>query len=82
MDYGDAKYPKKKSATGHLDDGTVLFYILHELRDAECGCDIILRLFFPDAALEVLFKEHAEHLAIEFRAAIRRAYEDGIRSSS
>lgn len=32
---------------------------------------------FPDAAPEVLFKEHAEHLAFEFRTAIRRAYEDG-----
>ncbi|KAI9926629.1 hypothetical protein MW887_004398 [Aspergillus wentii] len=81
MDYGDAKYPKKKSAIGQIDDGAVLFYILHEFRDAESGCDIILRLLFPDAAPEVLFKEHAEHLAIEFRAAIRRAYEDGNCSS-
>lgn len=32
---------------------------------------------FPNAAPEVLFKEHAEHLAFEFRTAIRRAYEDG-----
>lgn len=38
-------YPKKKSAISHHDDGTVLFYVLYEFRDAESGCAIIVRLF-------------------------------------
>lgn len=60
---------------GSLDDGTVLFYVLHELRDTEDGCDLILRLLFPAAAPRVLFDEHAQHLAIEFRSFVMAAFE-------
>ncbi|RTE81114.1 hypothetical protein BHE90_004397 [Fusarium euwallaceae] len=73
--YGDPSYVSIP-VTGLLDDGTVLFYVLDEFRDAEdgSGCDIILRLLFPAAAPQVLFDEHAQHLAIEFRAFITEAY--------
>lgn len=74
--YGDPTYPQKKSSIGQLDDCTILFYILHEFRDSVDGCDIILRLLFPDSAPELLFQEHAQHLAIEFRSFLRSAYED------
>ncbi|RSL69713.1 hypothetical protein CEP54_002146 [Fusarium duplospermum] len=73
--YGDPSYVGI-TVTGLLDDGTVLFYVLHEFRDAEdgSGCHIILRLLFPAAAPQVLFDEHAQHLAVEFRAFITEAY--------
>ncbi|RSL59445.1 hypothetical protein CEP53_005798 [Fusarium sp. AF-6] len=49
--YGDPSYVSIP-VTGLMDDDTVLFYVLHEFRDAEdgSGCDIILRLLFPAAA--------------------------------
>ena len=71
LEYGDPAYPFKKPTVGELDDGTVLFYILHEFRDTEKGCDLILRLLFPEAAPQVFFDEHAEHLAVEFRSGLR-----------
>jgi hypothetical protein len=74
MEYGDPEYPFKKPTVLKLEDETVLSYILHEFRNTEEGCDVILRLLFPSAATEVWFKEHAEHLAIEFRAGIEMAY--------
>jgi hypothetical protein len=76
MDFGDPAYPRKKSTIGKLADGTVLFYILHEFRDTEVGCDLILRLLFPAAAPQVMFDEHAEHLAVEFRSFLRMAAEE------
>ncbi|KAM0714088.1 hypothetical protein Q7P37_011052 [Cladosporium fusiforme] len=72
--YGDASY-KPLSAIGTLDDGSILFYILQELRDCEGGCEFRLRLLFPAAAPEVFFEEHAEHLAVEFRSFITSAFE-------
>lgn len=72
----------KKPTIAHLDDGTVLFYILHfyilhEFRDREDGCDCILRLLFPAAAPQVLFfDDHAEHLSIEFRSFLSAAFND------
>jgi hypothetical protein len=76
MEYGDPEYPMKKPTVGELDDGTVLFYILHEFRDTKNGCDLILRLLFPAAASQVFFDEHAEHLCIEFRRGIQATYQD------
>lgn len=63
--------------TGLLDDDTALFYVLPEFDDVEdgSGCDIILRFLFPAAAPQVLFGEHAQHLAVEFRSFITEAYE-------
>lgn len=76
MDYGHPDYPIKKPTIGQLDDGTVLFHILHEFRDREHGCDCILRLLFPVAAPQVFFDDHAEHLSIEFRSFLRAAFND------
>ncbi|KAK4888333.1 hypothetical protein LTR49_028855 [Elasticomyces elasticus] len=64
--YGDDSYPTKMPVTGFLDDGTLFFYGLQELRDSEDGCDYRFRIIFPAAAPQVLFDEHTEHLAIEF----------------
>ncbi|KAK1039261.1 hypothetical protein LTR74_018760, partial [Friedmanniomyces endolithicus] len=46
-----------------------------ELRDTDDGCDFRIRIIFPAAAPPVLFDEHAEHLAIEFRSWIATAFE-------
>jgi hypothetical protein len=76
IEYGDPSYSHKKPTIGKLDDGTVLFYILHEFKDTEEGCNLILRLLFPEAAPRVWFVEHAEHLAIEFRRRARMVAEE------
>jgi hypothetical protein len=72
--YGDPSY-QPLSAIGTLDDGSILFYILQELRDCEDGSEFRLRLLFPAAAPAVFFDEHAEHLAVEFRSFITSAFE-------
>lgn len=72
--YGDPSY-MPLSAVGTLDDGSVLFYILQELRDCEGGSEFRLRLLFPAAAPQVFSDEHAEHLAVEFRSFINLAFE-------
>ncbi|KAK0320545.1 hypothetical protein LTR82_008258 [Friedmanniomyces endolithicus] len=73
--YGDASYDNKMPVTGFLDDGTLFFYGFQELRDTDDGCDFRFRIIFPAAAPPVLFDEHAEHLAIEFRSWIATAFE-------
>jgi hypothetical protein len=72
--YGDPSY-QPLSAIGTLDDGSILFYILQELRDCDDGSEFRLRLLFPAAAPQVFFDEHAEHLAVEFRSFITSAFE-------
>lgn len=72
--YGDPTY-QHLPAVGTLQDGSILFYILQEIRDSEDCCDFRLRLLFPDAAPQVFFDEHAEHLAVEFRSFINTAFE-------
>ena len=72
--YGDPSY-LPLSAIGTLDDGSVLFYILQELRDCDDGSEFRLRLLFPAAAPQVFFDEHAEHLAVEFRSFVTSAFE-------
>lgn len=37
----------KKPIIGELDDGSELFYISHEFRDTDAGCDVALRLLLP-----------------------------------
>lgn len=76
MKFGNAAFPMKKPTIAKLDDGTEVFYILHEFRDTEEGCLLRLRLIFPAAAPQVFFDEHAEHLAIEFRSGVRLAYDN------
>ena len=74
MAYADSSY-KQLPATGCLDDGSVFFYILQELRDSGDGCDFKLRLLFPAAAPQIFFDEHAEHLAVEYRSFVAAAFE-------
>ena len=78
MEYGEPEYPVKKPTVGEVDDGTVLFCILHEFLDSKNGCDLIVRLLFPAASPQVFFDEHAERLYIEFRLGIQSAYQDMI----
>ncbi|KAG2194444.1 hypothetical protein INT46_011340 [Mucor plumbeus] len=80
-EYGDPTY-LHLPAIGTLDDGSILFYILQELRDSEEGCDFRLRLLFPASAPQVFFDEHAEHLAVEFRSFINTAFEWNQKQSS
>ncbi|OKL62498.1 hypothetical protein UA08_02533 [Talaromyces atroroseus] len=76
MAYGDPSYSFKKPTICKLMDGTPAFYILHEFRNNDDGCDLRLRLIFPAKAPQVFFDEHAEHLAIEFRTGVRLVLED------
>lgn len=76
MEFGDSIFEVKKPTICELHDGTPVFYVLHEFRDTEAGCHLRLRLNFPAEAPEELFKEHAEHLAIEFRAGIWMVYDE------
>lgn len=73
LEYADPSYSNVKFV-GSLDDGSVLFYVLQEFKDAEDGAHFILRLLFPAAAPQVLFDEHTEHLAVEFRSFITAAF--------
>ena len=74
-EYGDPTYDKKLPVTCYLDDGTLFFYGFQELRDSEDGCDFRFRILFPAASPQILFDEHTEHLAIEFRSWIAAAFE-------
>ena len=82
MRFGNAAFPMKKPTIAKLDDGTEVFYILHEFRDTDEGRLLRLRLIFPAAAPPVFFDEHAEHLAIEFRSGVRLAYDNLLREGS
>ena len=74
-DYGDSTFDKKLPVTCYLDDGTIFFYGFQELRDTEDGCNFRFRIIFPAASPQILFDEHTEHLAIEFRSWIAAALE-------
>ena len=82
MEFGNDTFPMKKLTIAKLDDGTEVFYILHEFRDTDEGCLLRLRLIFPTSAPQVFFDEHAEHLAIEFRSGVRLAYDNLLRERS
>ncbi|MCJ1401590.1 hypothetical protein MMC11_004806 [Xylographa trunciseda] len=69
--YADPAYPFKKPTVVKLQDGTTAYYILHEFRDVEDGCKLRLRVVFPAAAPEIMFSEHAEHMAVEFRFGVK-----------
>ena len=69
--YADPAYPFKKPMVVKLQDGTTAYYILQKFRDVEDGCKLRLRVVFPAAAPEIMFSEHAEHMAIEFRFGIK-----------
>lgn len=72
-DYGDPNYSKKLPVTCYLDDSSVFFYGYQEIRDTDDGCDFRIRIIFPAASPQVLFDEHTEHLAIEWRSWIATA---------
>lgn len=75
QEYGDPTFEKKLPVTCYLDDGTLFFYGFQELRDSADGCDFRFRILFPAASPQILFDEHTEHLAIEFRSWITAAFE-------
>ncbi|KAL9543547.1 hypothetical protein MBANPS3_008071 [Mucor bainieri] len=72
--FGDPSF-QNLPAMGTLQDGSTFAYIFQELRDSDEGCDFHLRVLFPAAAPQLLFDEHAEHLAVEFRGFITTAFE-------
>ena len=73
-EFGDPAFEYKLPVTCYLDDGTVFFYGFSEIRDTEDGCDFRFRIIFPAASPQILFDEHTEHLAIEFRSWIAAAF--------
>ncbi|CAO3642883.1 unnamed protein product [Mucor fragilis] len=79
--FGDPSY-QNLPARGTLKDGSTFAYIFQELRDSDEGYDFRLRVLFPAAAPQLLFDEHAEHLAVEFRSFITTAFEWNRKQSS
>ena len=75
LEYGDPAFDKKLAVTCSLDDGTLFFYGFQEFQDTDDGFDLRMRIIFPAASPQILFDEHNEHLAIEFRSFITAAYE-------
>lgn len=80
-DYGDPSY-QNLPAMGALKDGNTFVYIFQDLWDSNEDCNYRLRCFFPAAAPQVLFDEHAEHLAVEFRGSITSTFEWNQRQSN
>jgi len=74
LKYGNPSY-NQVPLIGSLHDRGVFFHVLREMRDAEEGCDFILRLLFPAAAPQVFFDEHAQHLAVESRGFLNAVFE-------
>ncbi len=74
-EYGDAAFERKLPVTCYLDDGTLFFYCFQEIRDTEDGSDFRIRIIFPAASPQILFDEHTEHLAIEFRSWMAAAFQ-------
>lgn len=66
---------KKLGGTAFLDDDTLFFYAMQEVRETGDGCQIVMRILFPAAAPRLLFDEHTQHLAVEFRSFVRGAFE-------
>jgi hypothetical protein len=71
--YADPAYPISSLGTLYLDDDTPFAYAVHQYRDTDDGCELALRIIYPAAAPDSMIQEHAEHLAIEFRAFVRQA---------
>jgi hypothetical protein len=69
----DPAYPISMLGILYLDDDTPFAYAVHQLRDTDDACELALRIIYPAAAPDSMIQEHAEHLAIEFRAFVRQA---------
>ena len=64
-----------KASAGELADGTVWGYGLMEYQDTDYGCDMIYHVWWPAAAPQIFFDDHARHFAVEHRNFIQMAYE-------
>lgn len=69
--FGDNEFDARKPTACKLQDGTPIFYVLHESRNTAAGCHLRLRFIFPEKVPQAMIDQHAEHLAIEFRFGIR-----------
>lgn len=74
LEYGDPAYNIKLVVTWSLEDRTAFFYSFQEFPDKD-GLNLRIRIIFPAASPQILFDEHNEHLAIEFKSFINAAYE-------
>ncbi|CAG8325437.1 unnamed protein product [Penicillium salamii] len=63
----DYDYGMVEMLVAKLTSGSRFFYVMNEFMDFDGGCKVRLRTFFPSAAPWTLIKQHAQHLAIEFR---------------
>jgi hypothetical protein len=69
----DPAYINRGGTRVELADGTVWAWVLHQFRNTEHGCEMILRVWWPATAPEIYFEEHAQHFAVEFRNFIHMA---------
>ncbi|CAG7927686.1 unnamed protein product [Penicillium olsonii] len=63
----DWNYDMVELLVAKLTSGNIFFYVMNEFMNFDGGCRVRLRTFFPSAAPRSLMKQHAQHLAIEFR---------------
>jgi hypothetical protein len=61
-----ADHPIRMVGNATLADGTVVAHLLHQLRDTANGFDVVLGIYFPQAAPEEVVEGHRQHLAVEF----------------
>ena len=69
----DPSFPHHSLSGVKLDDGTVWGYGLTEYRDTEDGCEMRYRVWWPAAAPQIFFDDHARHFAVEYRNFIHMA---------
>jgi hypothetical protein len=72
----DPTYQHNLYGHSELEDGTISNYCFHQFRDSDSGADFILRVWFPVAADQLYWDQHAQHFAIEFRNFMHEAAHD------
>ncbi|HXB86086.1 hypothetical protein [Mycobacterium sp.] len=61
-----ADYPVRMVGNVILPDGTLFAHALHQFRETADGFDVVLGIYFPDAAPAEVIEGHRQHLAVEF----------------
>jgi hypothetical protein len=59
-------YPLRMHGRAVLPNGETAAHLLHQFRDTDEGFDVLLGIYFPQAAPEEIIETHRRHLAVEF----------------
>jgi hypothetical protein len=77
-----ADYPVRVAGVVELPDSTLVGHALHQFRETADGFDVLLGIYFPDAAPDEVIEGHRQHLAVEFTNWITDAVASLGRSNS